>query len=129
MTKPNRFTYFILIISVIILGILSRKTNGIPPFFGDILYAVMIYFGMRFLFINQSLRKSIVFALIFCFSIELLQLYRAEWILAIRRSTLGHYVLGEGFLWSDLVCYTIGVIIAFLIDWNWNKKTNTPTLF
>lgn len=122
MTNPNRFIYFILIISVILLGILSRKINGIPPFFGDVLYAVMLYFGMRFLFINQSLRKSIVFALIFCFSIELLQLYRTEWILAVRRTTLGHYVLGEGFLWSDLVCYTIGIITAFLIDSIWNTK-------
>lgn len=124
MLKNNRFSYFILTAFVIILGILSRKINGIPMFFGDILYAVMIYFGMRLLFINNSFIKSAAFALIFCCSIEFLQLYRAEWILAIRRTTLGHYALGEGFLWSDLGYYHIGVCVAFLIDFNWVKKTN-----
>ncbi|WP_269227699.1 DUF2809 domain-containing protein [Flavobacterium eburneipallidum] len=122
MTKPNPFAYFILIILVIILGILSRKISGIPSFIGDVLYAVMVYFGMRFLFINKSHRKSMALALIFCFSIEFLQLYRAEWIINIRRTSLGHYVLGEGFLWSDLVCYVIGIGMAFLMDYKWIKN-------
>ncbi|MES2575699.1 MAG: DUF2809 domain-containing protein [Bacteroidota bacterium] len=91
-------------------------------FFGDILYAVMIYFGMRFLFVSNSFMKSVTFALVFCFCIEFLQLYKAEWILTIRKTTLGHYALGQGFLWSDLGYYLMGVIIAFLIDSNWVKK-------
>jgi len=116
MLKNNRFSYFIIIASVIILGILSRNIDGFPTFFGDTLYAVMIYFGMRLLFINNSFLKTIVFALAFCFCIEFLQLYRAKWLLAIRRTTMGHYVLGQGFLWSDLGFYILGITIAFLID-------------
>jgi hypothetical protein len=95
--------------------------DGVPTFFGDILYAVMVYFGLRMLFINNSSKITSVLALVFCFCIEFLQLYRAEWILAIRRTTLGHYVLGQGFLWSDLGYYTLGVSIAFLIDSGWGK--------
>ena len=128
MLKNTRFTYFIIIISVIILGILSRKIDGIPTFFGDTLYAVMIYFGLRMLFINNSSKMTIVLALVFCFCIEFLQLYRAEWLLAIRRTTLGHYVLGQGFLWSDLAFYTLGILIAFLIDFNLVKKINVTNL-
>jgi hypothetical protein len=100
------------------LGILSRKIDVVPTFFGDTLYAVMVYFGMRLLFINNSFVKTITLALVFCFCIEFLQLYRAEWMLAIRRTTLGHYALGQGFLWSDLGYYTLGVLIAFLINFN-----------
>ncbi|MBA4318755.1 MAG: DUF2809 domain-containing protein [Flavobacterium sp.] len=122
MLKNTRFSYFIIIVSVIILGILSRKIDGIPTFFGDTLYAVMVYFGMRMLFINNSFKMTIVLALVFCFCIEFLQLYRAEWLLAIRRTTLGHYALGQGFLWSDLGFYTLGIVIAFLIDFNLVKK-------
>ena len=122
MQKNNRFTYAILIASTVIAGILSRKINGVPTFLGDLLYAVMIYFGMRFLFINKSSTKSAILALVFCFSIELLQLYQAEWIVAIRKTTIGHYALGQGFLWSDLGYYFIGVIAAFLIDSNLVKK-------
>lgn len=116
MIKTKRLSYLILIISVIILGLVSRKIDGVPAFFGDTLYAVMLYFGMRFLLINNSFTKTIILALAFCFCIEFLQLCRAEWILAIRRTTLGHYALGQGFLWSDLFFYTLGIMIAFLID-------------
>jgi hypothetical protein len=114
---PNkRISYFLIIVLVIILGIASRKINGIPTFIGDTLYAVMVYFGMRFLFLSLSPIKSIFLALLFCYSIEFQQLYRADWILNLRNTTLAHYVLGQGFLWSDLGFYTIGVALAYIID-------------
>jgi len=128
MLKNTRLSYFILIIFIIILGIVSRKIDGIPTFFGDTLYAVMVYFGMRMLFINNNSKMTSVLALVFCFYIEFLQLYRAEWLLAIRRTTLGHYVLGQGFLWSDLVFYTLGIVIVFLIDFNLVKKINVENV-
>ena len=96
--------------------------DGVPTFFGDTLYAVMIYFGMRMFFINFNIKKAAILALLFCFAIEFLQLYDAKWMLDIRRTTLGHYVLGQGFLWSDLVYYTLGIIMAFLIDFNFIKR-------
>lgn len=116
--KNSRIRYFILILIVIFLGITSRKIEGVPTYFGDTLYAVMIYFGMRMLFVNINIKKITIFALLFCFAIEFLQLYDAEWILEIRRSDLGHYALGQGFLWSDLAYYTLGIIIAFWMDFN-----------
>lgn len=122
MLKNTRFSYFILIATVIMLGLLSRKINGVPTFFGDTLYAVMVYFGMRMLFLNNSAKITIALALIFCFCIEFLQLYRAEWLLAIRRTPLGHYALGQGFLWSDLGYYSLGVGIAFLMEYNLVKR-------
>ena len=103
--------------------------EGIPTFFGDILYAIMIYFGVRFLFIHKGFTKTIALALAICFCIEFFQLYRAEWILNIRSTTLGHYVLGQGFLWSDLGFYTIGILIAVLVDFNLVRKTKDSTLF
>ena len=122
MLKNTRLSFLFLIIAAIILGILSRKIDGVPTFFGDILYAVMVYFGLRMLFINNSSKITSVLALVVCFCIEFLQLYRAEWILAIRRTTLGHYVLGQGFLWSDLGYYSIGIMIAYLMDFNFIKR-------
>lgn len=91
-------------------------------FFGDVFYAVMIYFGMRMLFINLNFKKSAILAIVFCFCIEFLQLYDAQWMLEIRRTTLGHYALGQGFIWSDLGCYVIGVMIAFWMDFKWIKN-------
>lgn len=114
MLTNNKLRYFIIILIVIALGITSRKIEGFPLGIGDVLYAVMVYFGMRFLYINST--KSIILALVFCFGIEFLQLFRAEWLLEIRNTTLGHYVLGQGFLWSDLGFYLLGIAIAYLTD-------------
>jgi len=122
MQKNNRLSYFILIIFTIITGIISRKIDGVPLFLGDTFYAVMVYFGMRFLFIDLNIKKTGFLAIFFCFAIEFLQLYDAKWMLEIRRTTLGHYALGQGFLWSDLGYYTLGIIIAFLMDSNLVKK-------
>jgi hypothetical protein len=124
MQKNTRFFYFFLITTTILLGILSRKIEGIPTFLGDSLYAVMAYFGVRMFFLSLNLKKTAILALSFCFCIEFLQLYRAEWMLEIRRTALGHYVLGQGFLWSDLGFYTIGVLIAFGIDFNLFKNNS-----
>ncbi|TDR25447.1 ribosomal maturation YjgA family protein [Flavobacterium cheniae] len=123
--KNNRLNYFILILLILILGILSRKISGIPLFIGDVLYAVLIYFGFRFILIDLKKATSLLLSLLFCFSIEILQLVQIDWLIAIRKTTLGHYILGEGFLWSDLLCYIIGTLLAFLIDLKFIKTQNS----
>ena len=122
--KNNRLYYFLALFITLILGILSRKTTVVPLFIGDILYAVLIYFGFRFLIIKSKKSTSLLFSLLFCFGIEFLQLVQIDWLIAIRKTTLGHYILGQGFLWSDLLCYVIGTLLAFLIDWKFVKTQN-----
>lgn len=117
MLKHSRARYFILVVVVIALGITSRKIIGFPTFFGDCLYAVMVYFGMRMLFVNLHIKKAAILALLLCFGIEFLQLYEGVWMLEIRQTTFGRYVLGQGFIWSDLVYYTLGIIAAFYLDY------------
>ena len=126
--KGNRLNYFILILFVLILGILSRKISNIPLFIGDVLYAVLIYFGLRLLFIHLKTHKTFLLSLLFCFGIEILQLVQIDWLIAIRKTTLGHYILGEGFLWLDLLCYIMGTLMAFLIDEKLIKTQNLNSL-
>lgn len=112
----TRLYYFLFIFFIIILGLVSRKIDFIPLAVGDILYAVMIYFIVRFLFIKQKSIKIAITSIIICYTIEFLQLYQASWIVEIRNTTLGHLVLGQGFLWSDLLAYTFGILIAYFIE-------------
>lgn len=119
MTK--RVVYFIITVLVMLMGLLSRKfmfifPSHIVPYVGDMLWAMMVYFGFRFLFPKLELLKSFNIALIFSFAIETSQLYQAEWINIIRKTTIGGLVLGHGFLWIDLISYFIGIIIALIID-------------
>lgn len=115
--KSKRSVYFIVTILVVFVGLLSRKIIGIPLFIGDILYAVLIYFGFRFLLIDSKKTTSLLLSLLFCFCIELFQLIQFDWLIAIRKTTLGHYILGQGFLLIDLISLLIGTIAAYFIDY------------
>jgi hypothetical protein len=115
----TRISYFLLITLTIIAGLLSRHFKAIPLFIGDILWALMVYFIMRFLLTGKQVKFSVIASLIFCFAIEFSQLYKAPWINNLRHTLLGRLVLGEGFLWTDLLCYVVGIGIGILIDHLW----------
>ncbi|MGX4600076.1 ribosomal maturation YjgA family protein [Faecalimicrobium sp. JNUCC 81] len=117
----KRITYFIITISVMFMGLLSRKfmfifPKSIAPFVGDMFWAMMVYYGFKFLFLKLTNLKSFLVAIIFSFSIEVSQLYQADWINNIRATTLGGLVLGYGFLWEDLISYNIGIVLGVAID-------------
>lgn len=59
-------------------------------------------------------RAAISLAL--AFLVEISHLYHAPWIDLIRQTTLGGLVLGFGFLWSDLVCYSVGIATGSLTE-------------
>lgn len=127
--KNKRLKYLLLTLFVVILGLLSRKMSActldfVKLYLGDILWAMMVYFGCRFLFVNMRKRVACVLALVFSYLIEISQLYHAPWIDAIRETTLGGLVLGFGFLWSDILCYTVGVLLGIIVDGllGWSRK-------
>ena len=123
--KRNKLLYLLLTIIVMLLGLLSRKIEGLPEIISlyseDILWALMVFLLFAFLFNKKSTIFIISWAIIFSYSIEISQLYHAPWIDSIRNTVLGGLILGFGFLWSDLVCYTIGIIIGIIIDIMINK--------
>jgi len=112
----SRITFFVLIVVTIILGLLSRHFAIIPLFIGDILWATMVYFIARFIFITKPIKFIVIVSLLFCYAIEFSQLYKAPWIDNLRHTLFGRLVLGDTFLWTDLLCYTVGVAIGILAD-------------
>ncbi|HDR7438181.1 MULTISPECIES: DUF2809 domain-containing protein [Bacillus] len=126
-TKRNRLLYAMFTIIVIILGLSSRKFAFVLPallndYLGDALWALMIFTGFGFLFPKIKTRKLTFISLMFCCGIEVSQLYHAEWIDSVRATTLGGLVLGYGFLWSDLLAYTIGIGIGMFCEFLLLKK-------
>lgn len=114
-----RFKYLLFFLLTIALGLGSRMSffrDLIGTWPGDLLYAVMMYWLWSILFPHQAKAKTALFALSTCFAIELLQLYQAEWILVIRATRLGALILGSGFLISDLLWYSLGVLLAYSIN-------------
>ncbi|MGE6355598.1 DUF2809 domain-containing protein [Flavobacterium sp. NPDC079362] len=114
--KKHRPYYFILLLVIIFLGIMSRKTDLIPLSTGDFLYAVMMYVFIRILMIDKKGIQIMITSLLICYGIEFSQLYHANWIDELKNTLLGRYTLGQGFLWTDILAYTMGILLAFGIE-------------
>ena len=117
----NRLTYLALIIIVLIAGLCSRYFTGYLPGWinlclGDVLWALIVFFLFGFIFSAKKTSFIAAIALLFSSGIELSQLYHSPWIDALRHTMLGGLVLGFGFLWSDLVAYSVGIAIGILIE-------------
>lgn len=117
----NRLFYVFVILSVIGLGLGSRASPHLLPDFiatyaGDTLWALMAFLMIGFIFPSASTIRVAIIALLFSLFIEVTQLYHAPWIDEIRHHRLAALILGQGFLWSDLVCYTVGVAIGATVE-------------
>lgn len=113
-TYRNSSLFLLLSILSIVLGLSSRKIAAYLPDFinlglGDTLWAMMVYLLLASVFCRWSIARTALISLAFCYLIEVLQLYHATWIDSIRATRLGGLVLGFGFLWSDMLAYTLGV--------------------
>jgi hypothetical protein len=110
----SRAAWLCVAVGAIMLGLASRRFGAsLPPFLaaysGDTLWALLVFALTGLLAPRAPIGRRAVASLAFAFAIECSQLFHAEWIDAIRATTLGALVLGHGFLWSDLACYTVGV--------------------
>ncbi len=118
--KRNRVLYLFLTVFIMILGLLSRKINNLPyildKYSGDCLWALMVFLLFAFIFNKRKIIFIGGLALIFSYGIEISQLYHGPLIDTIRNTTLGGLVLGFGFLWSDILCYTVGIGIGVVLD-------------
>jgi len=122
MTKArNRIIYIIIIFIVIVLGLVSRYLSDFLPkwihfYLGDVLWALMIFFIFGVVFKTKNTFWIGIVSIIFCFTVEISQLYQAQWINTIRHTAVGGLVLGYGFLWSDLLAYIVGIGIGISLE-------------
>jgi hypothetical protein len=121
MTQRPRITYIVLLVVTIAAGLASRGWDAALPVFisryaGDTLWASMVVWLLAIVWPRASTAWLASVALAIAVADELSQLYHAEWIDQIRATRPGALVLGQGFLWSDLVCYIVGVGLAASID-------------
>ena len=117
-----RFVYLIATTVVVFAGLATRKYRGQLPAFlaeyaGDTLWALMLFLLVSTLLAGRPILTRAAISLALAFLVEISQLYHAPWINSIRQTTLGGLVLGFGFLWSDLVCYSVGILTGSLAEW------------
>jgi hypothetical protein len=117
----NRWVYAAGVVGVIVLGLASRHFRQYLPAIlsknaGDILWALMVFVGLGLLFPKATTLRLAAIALVISYLDEFSQMYHAPWIDGLRHTMLGGLILGFGFHASDLVCYTIGVLIGVALE-------------
>lgn len=119
MIKRNRKVYFLFIIITILIGLFSRNTilsNWVINYVGDYLYAVLLFLIFGFIFTKTETYKILIISLLFCWSIEFLQLYQADWINFIRSYKASRLILGNNFQWNDIFSYTFGAMTGYILE-------------
>lgn len=106
---------------VVLLGLGSRRFAAHLPAFvaayaGDTLWATAAFLGFGLVMPRASTWAVAVLAMAISVLVEAGQLYKAPWIDSIRRTTLGGLALGFDFVWGDLACYAVGVVLGILIE-------------
>ena len=106
---------------VVGLGWASRAYDGLFPnalekYPGDALWTVAAYLGWKWVVPAMAPWKLGLMALGQSVGVEFLQLYHAPWLDGIRGNRFGHLLLGSTFNPMDLVAYSVGAAVVFLID-------------
>ena len=119
--KRNIPLYLALAALTIAAGLSTRLyPDHFPTFIaryaGDTLWATMVFWILAVVWRRSSTLRLTGAATAIAFAVECSQLLHAAWIDAIRSSRIGGLLLGSDFLWSDLVCYVVGVGIAAGLD-------------
>lgn len=112
---------FAMVMLTIAAGLTSRRYPTWQPswmaqYAGDTLWAMMVYWWLALLVPVARPTALAGWALVLSWAVEFSQLWHTPWLDGLRATTPGALVLGQGFLWSDLVCYTVGVLLAVLVD-------------
>jgi len=110
-----------LLVLTIAAGLGSRQYPDGQPlllahYAGDTLWAAVVFWLLALLAPRQRTMSLAAGTTAIACTVEVSQLYRAPWLDGLRSSQVGALVLGQGFQWSDLVCYAIGVGLAAALD-------------
>lgn len=105
----TRGRYLLALVAIIALGLISRRVAWLPNSVGDMFWAMMVFCFVRLLFVRWRTLLVVATALGISFAVEFSQLLRWEWLCRFRNTFVGHMLLGQGFMWQDLVAYIVGV--------------------
>lgn len=113
---------YLLVMAVIaIFGLPARTIQDQLPawyvqYFGDYLWAMLLFFGFALILRNMHTFKVALVTLLFTYTVEISQLFHPPWLDYLRSIKLLALVLGFTFLWSDIFAYTLGIVTGALLE-------------
>lgn len=108
---------FILFCIIFLIEVLIAKfinDSFIRPYAGDILVVILIYYFIK-AFIDTKSIYIVIGTVFFAYLVEVGQYFHIADILGVENKIL-RIMIGSSFSWGDIVCYTIGGIICYLLN-------------
>ena len=104
----------ILFITEVLIALYAHD-QFIRPIFGDVLVVILIYCFVK-AFVNTPVVKTCIAVLLFSYLVELTQFFQLVNLIGLGENKLAKIVMGSFFSWTDLLAYTIGIIIVLIIE-------------
>lgn len=115
----KRLIYLSLAISCFIACVLIVKLLNenriVRGFIGDIIVILLIYFLIKAFYDFHPLKLA-VFTLMLAYITEFLQYLKLASFLGLEHNTVARLIIGSVFDPYDLVAYTVGAILVYIID-------------
>jgi hypothetical protein len=113
--NKNYFIVFLLLFGVEVLIAVYLKSGFIRHTVGDFLVTILVYCFLRSFIETKAIYIAIV-TLVIAFVTEFLQLTDFLEVLGLGDNRLANIVFGNSFSIQDLVAYTLGVILIWVVD-------------
>jgi hypothetical protein len=94
----------------------------IRPYIGDLLVVILIYCFIRSFYLKPVWTTAIA-VLLFAYTIEILQYLRIVELLGLGHSRFANIIIGNVFVWMDMLMYTAGIAIVLLVEYRFRKQS------
>lgn len=111
------FIIFLILFLVEIIIALFVNDKVIRPYGGDALVVILIYYFLKS-FIQTRTIYLVISVILFAYLVEISQYLHLIKMLNMQDNIVMKTILGHSFSWGDILAYTIGGVICYLIDRN-----------
>jgi len=109
------FLLFLLIFAVEVVIALFVKDSIIRPYGGDVLVVILIYYFAK-TFVKIKSLYLVIAVLLFAYAVEIGQYFNLVEVLHLQDNKVMRIIIGSSFSWLDMLAYTIGGVICYIID-------------
>jgi hypothetical protein len=115
------FRYFVVLLAAEVFIGTKVHDSFIRPFVGDFLVVILIYCFVRSFFKVYGM-PTVLSILFLSYAVELSQAFHLVNVLGLQDYKMARLILGTTFSWTDLLMYTLGIILVVVLEILFGKK-------
>lgn len=109
------FGLTVLLFGIEVLIALYAHDEFIRPYAGDFLIVIFLFCLVR-AFLNVPSKWVLISVLLFSYCIEAGQYFNLIHHLGLDQSKIAPLILGNYFSWTDMIAYTLGATVIFMLQ-------------